>query len=230
VSGYRQRHYVLIFPSASQSASQQEGIMTKVLIIDSAATGEQSVSKKLVDSLVAGLAERPDDVAVVRRDIGAEPIPHLTADTVFAIRSSEATTEAGQGALDLSNRLIGELQEADLIVIGAPMYNFGIPSTLKAWFDHVLRARVTFRYTESGPEGLLKGKKAIVVESRAGLYSEGPSAVNDSQEPHLRTLLGFMGLDDVTFVRAEKLAFGPEAAEAAIAEASNKLRELALAA
>ena len=204
--------------------------MTKVLIIDSAATGEQSVSKKLVDSLVAGLAERPDDVAVVRRDIGAEPIPHLMAETVTAIRSSEATTEAGQTALELSDRLIAELQEADLVVIGAPMYNFGIPSTLKAWFDHVLRARVTFRYTETGPEGLLKGKKAIVVESRAGLYSEGPSAVNDSQEPHLRTLLSFMGLDDVTFVRAEKLAFGPEAAEAAIAEASGKLRELALAA
>ncbi|HEX8580377.1 MAG TPA: FMN-dependent NADH-azoreductase [Allosphingosinicella sp.] len=204
--------------------------MTKVLIIDSAATGEQSVSKKLVDALVAGLDARSDQVEVVRRDIGAEPIPHLTADTVFAIRGGEASTAAGQAALDLSDALIEELRAADLVVIGAPMYNFGIPSTLKAWFDHVLRARVTFRYTESGPEGLLKGKKAIVVESRAGLYSEGPSAPNDSQEPHLRTLLAFMGLDDVTFVRAEKLAFGPEAAEAAIAEASNKLRELALAA
>ncbi|HEY7808870.1 MAG TPA: FMN-dependent NADH-azoreductase [Allosphingosinicella sp.] len=204
--------------------------MTKVLIIDSAATGEQSVSKKLVDALVAGLDARSDQVEVVRRDIGAEPIPHLTADTVFAIRGGEASTAAGQAALDLSDALIEELRAADLVVIGAPMYNFGIPSTLKAWFDHVLRAGVTFRYTESGPEGLLKGKKAIVVESRAGLYSEGPSAPNDSQEPHLRTLLAFMGLDDVTFVRAEKLAFGPEAAEAAIAEASNKLRELALAA
>jgi FMN-dependent NADH-azoreductase len=205
-------------------------MMTKVLIIDSAATGEQSVSKKLVDALVAGLDARSDQVEVVRRDIGAEPIPHLTADTVFAIRGGEASTAAGQAALDLSDALIEELRAADLVVIGAPMYNFGIPSTLKAWFDHVLRAGVTFRYTESGPEGLLKGKKAIVVESRAGLYSEGPSAPNDSQEPHLRTLLAFMGLDDVTFVRAEKLAFGPEAAEAAIAEASNKLRELALAA
>jgi FMN-dependent NADH-azoreductase len=110
------------------------------------------------------------------------------------------------------------------------MYNFGIPSTLKAWFDHVLRARVTFRYGESGPEGLLKGKRAIVVESRAGLYSEGPSAVMDSQEPHLRTLLGFIGIDDVTFVRAEKLAFGPEAAAASLAGAREQLHELALAA
>ena len=103
------------------------------------------------------------------------------------------------------------------------MYNFGMSSTLKAWFDHVLRAGVTFRYTEDGPEGLLKGKKAVVIESRAGFYSEGAGAAMDGQEPHIRTLLGFMGIDDVTFVRAEKLAFGPEAAEAAIAEASEAL-------
>jgi FMN-dependent NADH-azoreductase len=204
--------------------------MTKVLVIDSAATGGQSVSHKLTDALVAELEGRQGGVEVVRRDIGAEPIPHLTSETVFAIRTGEAQTEAGARALELSDRLIEELRAADLIVIGAPMYNFGIPSTLKAWFDHVLRARVTFRYTEAGPEGLLKGRKAIVVESRAGLYSEGPSAAMDSQEPHLRTLLGFIGIDDVTFVRAEKLAFGPEAAEASLAQAGEQLHELALAA
>jgi FMN-dependent NADH-azoreductase len=201
--------------------------MTKVLIIDSAATGDQSVSRKLVDQMVAALA---DGTQIVRRDVGAEPIPHLTSETVFAIRSSEATTDAGRDALALSDALIAELREADVLVIGAPMYNFGIPSTLKAWFDHVLRARVTFRYTDKGPEGLIKGKKAIVVESRAGLYSEGPAAPQDNQEPHLRTMLSFMGIDDVTFVRAEKLAFGPEAAEASLADASEQLRELALAA
>ncbi|MEA3037953.1 MAG: FMN-dependent NADH-azoreductase, partial [Sphingomonadales bacterium] len=107
------------------------------------------------------------------------------------------------------------------------MYNFGMPSTLKAWFDHVLRAGITFRYSEAGPEGLVTGKKAIVVEARAGLYSEGPAAAMDSQEPHLRTLLGFMGIDDVTFVRAEKLAFGPDAAAAAIAEAIGALESFA---
>jgi FMN-dependent NADH-azoreductase len=137
--------------------------------------------------------------------------------------------------LALSDTLVGELQAADLIVIGAPMYNFGMSSTLKTWFDHVLRARVTFRYTESGPEGLLKGKKAIVIESRAGLYSEGPAAAMDSQEPHIRTLLGFIGIDDVEFVRVEKLAFGPEVAEASVAGAVATVRgfaraELALAA
>jgi FMN-dependent NADH-azoreductase len=204
--------------------------MTKVLVIDSAATGAQSVSHKLTDGLVAELQAAHPGATIVRRDIGAEPIPHLTAETVSAIRTGEATSPAGAEALDLSDRLVQELREADLIVLGAPMYNFGIPSTLKAWFDHVLRARVTFRYTESGPEGLMSGKRAIVVESRAGLYSEGPLAAMDSQEPHLRTLLGFMGVTDVTFVRAEKLAFGPEAAEASLADASEQLHELALAA
>ena len=204
--------------------------MTKVLILDSAATGEQSVSRKLVDGLVADLTAREGGAEIVRRDIGGDPIPHLTPETVFAIRSGEASSEAGGRALALSDALIEALKAADVLVIGAPMYNFGIPSTLKAWFDHVLRARVTFRYTESGPEGLVKGKKAIVVESRAGLYSEGPMVALDSQEPHLRTLLGFMGITDVTFVRAEKLAFGPEAAEESLAQASGQLRELALAA
>jgi FMN-dependent NADH-azoreductase len=204
--------------------------MTKVLVIDSAATGGQSVSHKLTDELVADLKANREGVEIVRRDIGAEPIPHLTAETVGAIRGAPAETDAARAALALSDSLVEELRAADLIVIGAPMYNFGIPSTLKAWFDHVLRARVTFRYTENGPEGLLKGKRAIVVESRAGLYSEGPLAALDSQEPHLRTLLGFIGITDVTFVRAEKLAFGPEAAEASLAEAAEQLHELALAA
>ncbi|TFI58655.1 FMN-dependent NADH-azoreductase [Sphingomonas parva] len=204
--------------------------MTKVLVLDSAATGDASVSRRLTAELVDGLLAREPDAQIVRRDIGTDPIPHLTAETVGAIRGAEPETDAARAALALSDALVDELRQADLIVIGAPMYNFGIPSTLKAWFDHVLRARVTFRYTEAGPEGLLAGRKAIVVESRAGLYSEGPAAYMDSQEPHLRNLLGFMGITDVTFVRAEKLAFGPEVAEAALAEASEQLRSLALAA
>ncbi len=138
-----------------------------------------------------------------------------------------ATTDAERNALALSDALIGELTGADLIVIGAPMYNFGIPSTLKAWFDHVLRAGVTFRYTPDGPQGLVQGKRALVIETRAGLYSEGPASVLDTQEPHLRNLLGFIGITDVTFVRAERLAFGPDAAAAAVEAAVARLRELA---
>lgn len=200
--------------------------MTNVLIIDSAATGDSSVSRRLTGELEAILRGR-GPVSIVRRDVGSAPVPHLTAETTPAIRGGEAETDAARDALALSDALIAELQAADVVVIGAPMYNFGMASTLKAWFDHVLRARITFRYTESGPEGLLKGKKAIVVESRAGLYSEGPAAAMDSQEPHIRTLLGFIGLDDVAFVRAERLAFGEEAAAASIAEAVEQLRTLA---
>jgi len=200
--------------------------MTNILIIDSAATGDASVSRKLTDAAEQTIRRRDPSARIVRRDIGKAPIPHLTEESVPAIRAGIVESETAREALALSDALVAELQEADLIVIGAPMYNFGMPSTLKAWFDHVLRARVTFRYTEAGPEGLLKGKKAIVVEARAGLYSEGPAAALDSQEPHLRTLLGFMGIDDVTFVRAEKLAFGPEAAAAAVADAIAQIETL----
>ena len=201
--------------------------MTNILIIDSAATGDASVSRKLTDAAEHTIRRRDPSARIVRRDIGKAPIPHLTEESVPAIRAGIVESEMAREALALSDALVAELQEADLIVIGAPMYNFGMPSTLKAWFDHVLRARITFRYTEAGPEGLLKGKKAIVVEARAGLYSEGPAAALDSQEPHLRTLLGFMGIDDVTFVRAEKLAFGPEAAAAAVADAIAQIETLA---
>ena len=138
----------------------------------------------------------------------------------------EPSTADEQKARKLSDTLIEEIREADVLVIGAPMYNFGIPSTLKAWFDHVLRAGVTFRYTSEGPEGLMKGKRAIVVEARGGLYSNGPAAGMDSQEPHLRTMLGFMGISDVRFVRAELLSRGGDSAAAAIASAEAELRNI----
>ncbi|HEU0099243.1 MAG TPA: NAD(P)H-dependent oxidoreductase [Allosphingosinicella sp.] len=201
--------------------------MTNVLIVDSAATGEASVTRRLTAELEAVLRGR-GPVRIVHRDVGSSPVPHLTAETTPAIRGAEAETDSARDAIALSDALIAELKAADLLVIGAPMYNFGMPSTLKAWFDHVLRAGITFRYSEAGPEGLLQGKKAIVVESRAGLYSEGPSSAMDSQEPHLRTLLAFMGIDDMSFVRVEKLAFGPEAAAESIAEAIERLRGLAI--
>lgn len=201
--------------------------MTNVLIIDSAATGDASVSRKLTDAAAETIRRRDPGARIVRRDLNAQPVPHLTGETVPAVRAGIVNSETAREALALADALVAELQEADLIVIGAPMYNFGMPSTLKAWFDHVLRAGITFRYSESGPEGLLKGKKAIVVETRGGLYSEGPAADFDHQEPHLRTLLGFAGITDVTFVRAEKLAFGPEAAAAAVADAIGQIEILA---
>lgn len=208
--------------------------MVKALIVNSAATGDASVSRKLTGVFADRLKAVDPSADITLRDVGIDPLPHLTAETVGAIRGA-ATTEAERNALALSDTLIGEITSADIIVIGAPMYNFGIPSTLKAWFDHVLRAGVTFRYTPDGPQGLVKGKRALVIETRAGLYSEGPASVLDMQEPHLRNLLGFIGISDVEFVRAERLAFGPDAAAAAIDTATARLveraeTELALAA
>jgi FMN-dependent NADH-azoreductase len=208
--------------------------MTKALILNSAVTGDASVSKRLTAAFADELKARDPQTTIVTRDLGANPVPHLLPETVAGIRST-ATTEAEKAALALSDELVDELREIDLLVIGAPMYNFGIPSGLKTWFDYILRAGVTFRYTENGPEGLLPVKKAIVVETRGGLYSEGPAVAMDSQEPHLRTLLGFMGVTDVVFVRAEKLGFGPEAVQAAVDKALAELnvcaeREVALAA
>jgi len=201
--------------------------MASVLVINSSASGADSVSRQLVASTVDKLRAKNASLSVVERDLGASPVPHLTIETTAALRAGATTTPAQVEAIALSDALIAELKAADTIVIGAPMYNFGIPSTLKAWFDYVLRAGLTFKYSEAGPEGLVIGKRAIVVESRGGLYSSGPAQPMDSQEPHLRTLLGFIGITDVTFVRAEKLGYGPEARQQAISDAVAELAKLA---
>ncbi len=204
--------------------------MSKVLVLDSSLNGEASVSKRLTAEVVARLRARDPSLKVRVRDLAAEPVPHLTGGA-FA---SFVGTDGESKARALSDALIREVQEADVLVIGAPMYNFGMPSTLKAWFDHVLRAGVTFRYTAAGPEGLLKGKRAIVVESRGGVYSDGPANVMDAQEPHLKALLAFVGITDVAFIRAEGLAMGTErrtqAIAAALAEVKDLVAEPALAA
>ncbi len=123
------------------------------------------------------------------------------------------------GPASFSDQLIAELREADTIVIGAPMYNFGVTTGLRSWFDYVLRAGETFSYSAAGPKGLLEGKRVIVVESRGGLYSGGPAGAVDFQEPYLRHLLGFIGLTDVTLVRAEMIGFGAEARTASLKQA-----------
>jgi FMN-dependent NADH-azoreductase len=201
--------------------------MSHLLVINSSAAGAASVSKQLIDETVARLRAADPALVVVERDLGANPVPHLTIDSTAAIRGAEPANDAQRAAKALSDSLVAELKAADTLIIGAPMYNFGIPSTLKSWFDHVLRAGVTFKYGESGPVGLLEGKRAIVVESRGGLYSSGPTQALDSQEPHLRTMLGYIGIKDVTFVRAEKLGYGPEAREQAINDAKAELARVA---
>ena len=197
-----------------------------ILVISSSAAGDASVSSGLAARFVDSVRESNPAAHVVLRDVGANPLPHLTSETVAAIKG-EPATPAELKARALSDSLIAELQQAELIVIASPMYNFGMSSTLKAWFDHVLRAGVTFRYTANGPEGLLKGRRVVVIESRGGFYSEGPAAAMDGQEPHIRTMLGFVGLDDVTYIRAEKLAFGPDVAGTVIEEAAAALGGIA---
>jgi FMN-dependent NADH-azoreductase len=200
--------------------------MKSVLVINSSAAREGSVSRTLVEETVARLLEANPFAKVVRRDVGEHPMPHLTVDTLNGVRGTPAT-EAEQRARALSDSLIAELREADTVVIGAPMYNFGVTTGLRSWFDYVLRAGETFSYSSAGPKGLLGGKRVIVIESRGGLYSEGPAAAIDFQEPYLRHLLGFIGLTDVTFVRAEKIGYGPEARDASLRQAKRDIASLA---
>jgi FMN-dependent NADH-azoreductase len=196
--------------------------MSNILVLNSSVLGQGSVSRGLVEEAVGRLIKADPAVTILHRDLGAAPIPHLTAANVAGVRG-EATTAVELTARALSDELIAELRDADTIVIGAPMYNFSISTGLRAWFDFVLRPGETFSYSPAGPRGLLTGKRVIVIESRGGLYSEGPAQAVDFQEPYLRHLLGFIGLTDVTFIHAEKIAFGPEAREAALSGARQKI-------
>lgn len=200
--------------------------MSNLLVINSSANTGASVSRILIEETVSRALEAAPNTAVVRRDLGSDPVPHLTTANLAGVRGTPATEEEF-AARALSDELIAELRAADTLVIAAPMYNFSVPTSLRAWFDFVLRAGETFRYTEAGPEGLLKGKKVIVLTSRGGLYSEGPGAAADFQEPYLRHLLGFIGITDITFIHAEKIGYGPEARDAAIAGAKGEIARVA---
>ena len=148
----------------------------------------------------------------------------FTAERFGAFTAKPADrTPAQQAVIGYSDALIEELRQADVIVLGLPMYNFGVPSSLKAYFDHIARAGVTFRYTEKGPEGLLKGKKAYVFATRGGLYAGTPS---DTQTTFVRDFLRFIGIDDVEFVYAEGLAMGDAPKEKALAAANRAIGEL----
>ena len=199
--------------------------MSHLLVINSSAAGRDSVSRVLVADAVGKLLEADPGVHVTHRDLGENPPPHLISQTLNGVRGT-ATTDIEFAARRLSDELIGELKAADTVVIGAPMYNFSVPTTLRAWFDHVLRAGVTFKYVDGAVRGLLGGKRVIIIESRGGLYSEGPAQAIDFQEPYLRHLLGFIGITDVTFVRAEKIGDGPQARTAAIEGAKAQISEV----
>lgn len=199
------------------------------LQLNSGLSGTASLSTQLATQFVGRLtaADRAVgvDVATTVRDLARDPLPHLSAERFAALTTPAGErTDAQSRIVAESDALVAELQAADVIVIGLPMYNFGVPSTLKAYFDHIARAGVTFRYTEQGPQGLLTGKKAFVVATRGGKYAGTPQ---DLQSAYVRQFLGFVGITDVEFIYAEGLALGPESREAALAEAGRRLETLA---
>ena len=207
--------------------------MTTILQINSSLHGDDAQSSRLAGEFVAalgGLPERqgatsPSLNPVIVRDLSATPVPHLTAERLAALSlAAAARTLDQQRIVAESDELIDELKRADVIVIGLPMYNFGVPSTLKAYFDHVARAGVTFRYTAEGPVGLLTGKKAYVFATRGGRYA-GTTA--DLQTAYVRQFLGFVGIRDVEFVYAEGLALGADERNSAVADAVARIGQLA---
>ena len=198
-----------------------------ILHIDSSPMGDRSVSRKLTAKVLAELHARFPNSNVKTRDFGATPLPHVSGPMLGAFFTPSEQRSAEQVQLaKQSDELIAELFAADVIVIGVPMWNFGIPSALKAWIDHVVRAGQTFKYGANGPEGMIPaGKKVIIVSSRGGIYSEGPMQALDFQEDYLRPVFGFIGLKDVSFVRAEGVAMGDDAVKAAMATAETHLSQ-----
>jgi FMN-dependent NADH-azoreductase len=191
--------------------------MTTILQINSAARSQGAQSTLLVNELTARLQQSNPGAKVVERNLQSDPLPHLDDSVLGAFFTpAEQRTPEQQAIAARSEALIAELQAADIIVIGAPMYNFGVSSQLKTYFDWIARAGITFRYTANGPEGLVTGKKVHVVSARGGKYQGTP---HDSQTPYLKSFLGFLGMTDVNFIYAEGLTMGPDAASAALASA-----------
>lgn len=199
--------------------------MSNVLIIESSARQQGSFSRQLTQQFISQWqAAHPTDQVTVR-DLALHPVPHLDANLLGGWMKPEAQRSADEHAsLKRSDELTDELLAADVLVLAAPMYNFAIPSTLKAWLDHVLRAGVTFKYTETGPQGLLTGKKAYVLTARGGLYT---GSTSDHQEPYLRQVMAFVGIHDVTFIHAEGMNLGGDFQEKGLNQAKARLSAIA---
>ena len=191
--------------------------MTTILQINSSARSQGAQSTLLANELTAKLQQSNPGAQVVVRNLHEDALPHLDDAILGAFFTpAEQRTAEQQAIAARSEVLIAELQAADLVVIGAPLYNFGISSQLKTYFDFIARAGITFKYGANGPEGLVTGKKVFVVSARGGKYVGTPG---DSQTPYLKTFLGFLGMTDVNFIYAEGLNMGPDAAGAALASA-----------
>jgi FMN-dependent NADH-azoreductase len=184
----------------------------KLLHIDSSVFGENSASRNLTAAIVARLRAEHADIEVIRRDLAAQTLPHFTP-----------VLENSHPCVARNAEILDEFLSADIVVIGAPMYNFAIPTQLKAWIDRILAAGKTFRYTENGPEGLAGGKRVIIASARGGIYSDAAGKASDFQEAYLRRVFEFIGVDNPEFVRAEGLNLGAAQRDAAMAKARRQI-------
>jgi len=187
----------------------------QILIVEASPRGAESASRQLTHELKERLETQYPEAKFVERDLAKDPLPHLDYRTVKAIFTrDQAEGESLKGALHLSDQITAELLSSDLLVIASPLWNFGLPSSLKAWVDHIVRPGQTFRYTAEGAEGLALGKRAILVLASGGVFTQGPWKVWDTEEPYLRLILSFIGITDVQTVRAEGMnipALAPDA-------------------
>lgn len=199
--------------------------MTTLLQINSSIYNGSGQSSQLADRFVEAFLLRQPDARLLKRELARDEVPHLTAERFHAFQvKPEERSAAERDIVEYSDALIDELRQAEVIVLGLPMYNFGVPSQLKAYFDHIARAGVTFRYTASGPEGLLKGKRAYVFAARGGVYAGNPL---DTQTQYVRDFLRFLGIEEIEFVYAEGLALGDPSRNQSLSEAGSAAERLA---
>ncbi|MDO9415846.1 FMN-dependent NADH-azoreductase [Pararhizobium sp.] len=198
-----------------------------ILHIDSGILGDHSVSRRLTASIVSRLSAGHAGAHVAYRDLAAAPLAHLSGAHLMAASANPEGLDATLvSELDAGRAALDEFLKADVVVVGAPMYNFAIPTQLKTWIDRILVAGTTFKYTEAGVQGLAKGKKVIVASTRGGHYSgSSPISAMDHQESYLTTVFGFIGITDVEFIRAEGLAMGDDAKQSAIAGAEKVIAD-----
>jgi FMN-dependent NADH-azoreductase len=202
--------------------------MSRLLFVTSSLFGQESKSRQIGAEFVAAWRKEHPGTAVVERSLGPESTPHLTQETIAAWSLPEEKRSPRQREIvAFADAIIVEVEAADVVVIAAPMYNFTVSSTLKAWIDHLARAGRTFRYSAAGAEGLLTGKKVFIVTGRGSIYSgESPVRGLDFQEPYLRAFLGFLGLKDITFIHVEGLAISPESAASALERARKAVNDI----
>ena len=205
----------------------EQNLTKKILNIVSGIKGKDSFSTRLADVILEKIAAACPSSEIRTRDLTENPLPHITQTQFIAFNTpAETRTDKQTETTAPSDEAVRELLDADIIVIGVPLYNFGIPSTLKSWIDHIARAGLTFSYAKGYPEGLVTGKKVYLALATGGIYSEGPMKSYDFAEPYLRSTLGFLGMTDITAFRIEGTMM-PDPAETAVPKALSAVSEFA---